>query len=192
MNDRGIEPLRWSKSGQYGEAAVSVVTAAERFRQRLDTVLGFLEDVIELDRNVWTPRPALYKAYQKWCLDNERRPVHAQAFFQRLRESLGEAAWELKRRGIRGVQGLRLSPRREIPTLWPDREGDEVNDGVNEIDSGETDQVVGIFLSEVIGKSSSRGRGMIEMAYRRGFHHAAYEMIHYLERNRRPVASQWS
>ena len=60
--------------------------AAERFRVDADSAAGFSEECCHLDHEARIAKPLLFKAYVRWCEENNRRPLAATRFNRRLAE----------------------------------------------------------------------------------------------------------
>lgn len=89
------------------ELPPSVTRAQEAYRERLDSVRGFVGDACVFHEEAWVPRPAIYRAYRTWCGDNGREAPSSAVFYERLRRdypSVGVAT----RRGQRGFRGIGL------------------------------------------------------------------------------------
>lgn len=84
----------------------SVEAAGERYRDKLDTVRGFVSESCTVHVEAWVPRPALYKHYREWCSNSGRLPVSAEKFNEHLRASY--LVEETKRRGTWGWAGVGL------------------------------------------------------------------------------------
>jgi putative DNA primase/helicase len=84
------------------------ITAANAvYRDRLDSVRGFINDGALLDVEAWTPRPALYAAYRTWATESGRKALNRDSFYDHIRRNYPECV-ESTRRGIRGFSGLGL------------------------------------------------------------------------------------
>ena len=86
-----------------------VSQAGDIYRDRLDTVRGFLNEACVIELDGWTPRAALYKEYRRWATDSGRLPVSATNFNDHLRSNLGTSIEERTRRGTRGWGGITLA-----------------------------------------------------------------------------------
>lgn len=87
----------------------SVRKAGGEYRERLDTVQGFLAERCCFDSEVWLPRADLYRAYRDWCTTNGRLPLAAYTFTDHLRRYLVESSIDVverKRSGVRGWAGI--------------------------------------------------------------------------------------
>jgi P4 family phage/plasmid primase-like protien len=84
----------------------STTDAAVAYRDRLDTVRGFVGEGCVLHAEAWTPRPQLYKRYQKWAKEGGRFAVSAATFNDHLRRNYPAQVHETTRRGSRGWQGI--------------------------------------------------------------------------------------
>ena len=87
------------------ELPASVKAAGEHYRDRLDTVRGFVTEECSLDPDEWSPRSTLYKAYRTWCADSGRYAVSATTFNEHLRANY-PGLEERGRKGIRGWAGI--------------------------------------------------------------------------------------
>jgi putative DNA primase/helicase len=104
-----VEGLRrLMRRGRFAEPD-SVRGAGEQYRDRLDTVRGFVAEETVLRFDAWCPRPALYKAYRRWCQDSGKYPVSAENFNAHLRQNYPTQLEERTRRGTRGWGGIGLS-----------------------------------------------------------------------------------
>lgn len=93
-----------------------VAQAGEVYRDRLDTVRGFLNEMCVITPDAWIPRAALYKEYRRWATESGRLPVSATNFNDHLRSNLGRQIEERTRKGTRGWGGITtagLTPVRE-------------------------------------------------------------------------------
>jgi P4 family phage/plasmid primase-like protien len=86
----------------------SVSEAGAAYRDRLDSVRGFVAEECVVVIGAWTPRPALYRAYRRWATEGGRLPVSAPTFVEHLRRAFGERVQETKRRGTWGWSGIGL------------------------------------------------------------------------------------
>ncbi len=86
----------------------SVASARLQYRERLDSVAGFLAEECEFHAEAWTPRPLLYKTYRAWAQDGGRLPVSVATFNDHVRRAAAGKAEERPRRGIRGWAGIWL------------------------------------------------------------------------------------
>jgi putative DNA primase/helicase len=91
----------------------SVRKAGEQYRDKLDSVRGFVGEACIIEPNYWTPRPAVYAAYRGWCKTSGRLPVSVDRFNDHLRGSYPMRVSESTRRGVRGWQGVALVTGRE-------------------------------------------------------------------------------
>lgn len=88
------------------ELPASVQRARLSYRERLDTVAGFVGEECQLEPNAWTQRSALYRSYRAWATDGGRLPVSAATFNEHMRAGFGEKVVETKRVGIMGWAGI--------------------------------------------------------------------------------------
>jgi len=110
---RAVEGLgRVMERGRF-EAPASVRGAGERYRDRLDSVRGFVGEACALRPDAWTPRPVIYAAYRRWCSESGRFAVSAVSFNDHVRRSFGEVE-ERTRRGRRGWLGIGLLVEDEV------------------------------------------------------------------------------
>lgn len=84
----------------------SVQRARLAYRERLDTVAGFVGEECQLEPDAWTQRSALYVAYRRWATDGGRLPVSAATFNEHLRSGFADRVRETKRVGIMGWTGI--------------------------------------------------------------------------------------
>lgn len=103
-----VEGLRRVMARGRFELPSSVVSARSQYRERLDSVAGFLAEECELHGEAWTPRPQLYKAYRNWAMDGGRLPVSVATFNDHVRRACAGKAEERPRRGVRGWAGIWL------------------------------------------------------------------------------------
>jgi P4 family phage/plasmid primase-like protien len=87
----------------------SVEAARGDYRERLDSVQGFVSEACRLDVTAWTVRKDLYTAYRIWAQDSGRFPVSAATFYDYLRRGYPERVADRAREGIRGFAGIRLA-----------------------------------------------------------------------------------
>jgi putative DNA primase/helicase len=90
------------------ERSGSVTKAAAAYRDKLDTVRGFVAEACLVEPSYWTPRPLLYATYRGWCKTSGRLPVSAERFNDHLRANYPMQVSESTRRGNRGWQGIAL------------------------------------------------------------------------------------
>lgn len=98
---------RVTERGRYAQVE-SVARAGGEYRDRLDTVRGFVADACVLRPDAWTPRPTLYRSYKQWCIDTGRLPVSAETFNGHLRQNHGDRLEQKVHRGQRGWSGIGL------------------------------------------------------------------------------------
>lgn len=84
----------------------SVQKAGESYRDKLDTVRGFVAEFCTLHADAWVPRPALYRSYRSWAGESGRLPVSVEKFNEHLRRAY--TVTETTRRGARGWAGIGL------------------------------------------------------------------------------------
>lgn len=86
----------------------SVRAAGIGYRDRLDSVRGFIAEACTLEPAAWTPRPLLYRAYRAWATESGRLPVSAATCHDHVRRGYAGQVEERTREGIRGWAGLNL------------------------------------------------------------------------------------
>jgi len=84
----------------------SVEVAGNRYRNKLDTVRGFVAECCTVHADAWVARPVLYRQYRQWATDSGRLPVSAEKFNEHLRQACTVAG--TTRRGSRGWSGIGL------------------------------------------------------------------------------------
>jgi len=84
----------------------SVEMAGERYRDKLDTVRGFVTEHCTVHTDAWVARPQLYRSYRTWAADSGRLPVSVEKFNEHLRRAY--PVTETVRRGSRGWSGIGL------------------------------------------------------------------------------------
>lgn len=92
----------------------SIVSEGGRYRDRLDTVRGFLADECIVRPDAWVGRTHLYRTYATWAKDGGRLAVSAATFYEHLRRALGPRIDEAKRHGNRGFKGIGLTTTDEM------------------------------------------------------------------------------
>jgi putative DNA primase/helicase len=93
------------------EAPDSVTEAGRAYREKADTVAGFVEEACVLAETAWVARAELYRAYRSWCEGSGRMPVSAGRFYEHLR-----GTWKLDEtvhRGQRRFLGVGLARHEE-------------------------------------------------------------------------------
>jgi putative DNA primase/helicase len=100
---RAVAGLRRLMARGRFEIPVSVQTARLSYRERLDTVRGFVIEECKLHAEAWTQRSALYRAYRAWAKEGGRLPVSAVTFNEHLRNGFPDQIRETKRNG--GIVG---------------------------------------------------------------------------------------
>ena len=86
----GPAVLRWLVEGcglwrQLGLGApLAVIEASAAYRQHMDRLAEFIEDVCFVDEDATCTNPAIYAAYQQWCQANGERAISHKGFTQRL------------------------------------------------------------------------------------------------------------
>lgn len=106
-------------SFDHGEAAQA---AHLEFAMRNNKLLAWIDDLAYLDPGGWYPRETLLQSFRSW--DHRQNPsgktISAATFYERLRQVRGLR--EAKRRGTRGVAGLRL----KTDVAYVDGTGDDL------------------------------------------------------------------
>ena len=122
---RAVEGLRQLMQRGHFDLPAQVVTAADDYRERLDTVRSFFTDECVLDEKAWSPRSSLYSQYQIWAASSGHRfPLAAATFYDRLRQDYSGRIVDRTRHGVRGFAGVRFreprdsTPDREQELLW--------------------------------------------------------------------------
>lgn len=110
---RAVEGLRRLMERGRFPTPKAVEDAGDEYRERLDTVRGFLKDDCELGGESFTARKFLYIAYQSWCRDEGRYALAAPSFYGHLRANHSEECAEKTIHGVRGFGGIVL---RSAPT----------------------------------------------------------------------------
>ncbi len=105
---RAVEGLRRLMARGRFELPPAVQAARGQYRERLDTVRGFVAEECELALFAWTLRTALYRAYRTWAQDGGRLPVSAVTFYDHLRRNHPGQVEERTRQGSRGFAGIAL------------------------------------------------------------------------------------
>jgi P4 family phage/plasmid primase-like protien len=91
----------------------SVDAAGAQYRDKLDTVRGFVAESCTVHPDAWVPRPVLYRQYRQWATDSGRLPVSVEKFNEHLRQAY--PVTETTRRGVRGWAGIALGAPEEGP-----------------------------------------------------------------------------
>jgi P4 family phage/plasmid primase-like protien len=112
---RAVDALQRLMARGRFERPESVSKAGDLYRDKLDTVRGFVAEACVIGPSYWTPRPAVYAAYRGWCRGSGRLPVSAEHFNDHLRSNYPMRVSESTRRGNRGWQGLALMSDRSEP-----------------------------------------------------------------------------
>lgn len=89
----------------------SVREAGDQYRERLDSVQGFVAEECVVSPDIWTRRSELYREYRAWAQAGGRLPVSAVTFNDHLRRGFSEQVAERTRHGIRGWLGVGLLER---------------------------------------------------------------------------------
>jgi len=103
---QAVEGLRRLMARGRFELPESVRNARRAYREKLDSVQGFVAERCELADKAWTSRARLYEAYADWAKRTHRFPVSAHNFYERLRRDHGVG--DRTRHGNRGLGGIRL------------------------------------------------------------------------------------
>jgi putative DNA primase/helicase len=99
---RGLRRL--DARGRFNEPD-SVRKAGIGYREKADTIAGFLEEACVIEPGAWVPRAALYRAYRRWCEGSGRWAVSAARFNEHLRTRPAELS-ETTHRGQRRWLGI--------------------------------------------------------------------------------------
>jgi putative DNA primase/helicase len=86
----------------------SIEQAGSEYRERLDTVQGFVTEACTLVIGAWTSRADLYSAYRAWVTDGGRFPLSRPAFNDHLRRGFPGEVEQRTRNGARGWGGIGL------------------------------------------------------------------------------------
>jgi putative DNA primase/helicase len=89
----------------------SIEQAGSEYRERLDTVQGFVNEECTLVVGAWTSRADLYSAYRAWVTDGGRFPLSRPAFHDHLRRGFHGQVEQRTRHGARGWGGIGLLAR---------------------------------------------------------------------------------
>lgn len=82
--------------------------AVERLRARSDSVVAFLAEACERDPDARTSRAEAFAEYERYCSENERKPLTKSNLYESLRlKGFSEA----KLHGVWGFRGLRIAPK---------------------------------------------------------------------------------
>jgi putative DNA primase/helicase len=84
----------------------SVRAAGQEYRERVDTLVSFLEDACVTGPDAKVRRSRLYESYREWCARNGRFAMSQQTFAPRLRKHLAgriEEGWDHEERVWLGV-----------------------------------------------------------------------------------------
>ena len=94
------------------EIPAAVSNAGALYRERLDTVAGFIHDECTFNIDTWVSRRQFYTAYKSWCQDTGRMALSAENVYDHLRNEHGEQVKERSRRigdgAARGFAGIGL------------------------------------------------------------------------------------
>jgi phage/plasmid-associated DNA primase len=88
------------------ELPASVESARGDYRERLDSVRGFVVERATLHANCWAPRSLLYRAYRTWAQESGRFALSAATFNDHLRRGFVGRVEERKREGTWGWVGI--------------------------------------------------------------------------------------
>lgn len=108
----GLQRLMERGRFEYPE---SIKQAGSQYRERLDTVQGFVAEECALVSDAWTRRSDLYRFYRSWAKDGGRHPVSVVTFNDHLRRGFPGQVVERIRHGNWGWLGIGLLERREPP-----------------------------------------------------------------------------
>jgi putative DNA primase/helicase len=100
-----IDALHRLVSRGYFENPERVEDAGVRYRDRLDTVRGFVDEECTLSATAWALRSGFYKSYAEWCRDGGRLPLSAASFNDRLQRDYPEIGLTVVR-GARRWNGI--------------------------------------------------------------------------------------
>jgi putative DNA primase/helicase len=104
---RAVHGLRSLLARGHFDVPGSVAKANDSYRDRLDSVRGFVVDCCVLLDDAWVPRPALYRHYRGWCNDNGREAPNSAVFYERLQRDYRTIVIA-GRKGQRGFRGIGL------------------------------------------------------------------------------------
>jgi putative DNA primase/helicase len=99
----------WGANG-LGTTPAAVSEATEEYRAERDYVTHFVDECCEVTNSDddWTSTGALYQAFETWCeAEGIRRPIQKSTFGSRL---IRPGVKSDKRKGARGVSGIKLKP----------------------------------------------------------------------------------
>lgn len=114
-----IDGLRRLCAQEHFSVGASMQQAQDEFHASLDSVFAFLVDCTERDYQSFTPKQALYDAYQRYCGEMSRGKLSNKRFFQRLADLARDMHLSQQRKSIDGKQvhgfnGLRLLPTAQV------------------------------------------------------------------------------
>jgi putative DNA primase/helicase len=113
---RALDALRGLMARGRFDHGYSASESHREFAQRSNTVLAWIADECELDPTgeTWYERAALLTLFRRWYRHESPsgREMSAQTFYERLRNVPGVA--DRKRRGTRGIIGLRVRKEDEL------------------------------------------------------------------------------
>jgi putative DNA primase/helicase len=105
---RAVEGLRrLMKRGRFEEPD-AVQKASSDYRDRLDSVRGFISEECVLLLDAHIARSKLYKSYAKWCNDGGRHPLGRERFHDSIRRNWAGEVIEQTIRGTREFKGIGL------------------------------------------------------------------------------------
>jgi phage/plasmid-associated DNA primase len=81
----------------------------DRYRSRLDSVRGFIDDECVTHPQAWVGRSTLYRNYASWARDGGRIPLSNATFYEHLERALDCQLEHRTRRGNRGYAGIGLA-----------------------------------------------------------------------------------
>lgn len=91
----------------------TVEQAGQDYRERLDTVMGFVAECCSLEPDAWTKRKQLYGDYSEWVKGSGRYALGAPTFYEHLLRGHPREICVTARHGVRGFAGIRLNPQLE-------------------------------------------------------------------------------
>lgn len=104
---RAVAGLQRVMARGHFDIPASIRAANEGYRERLDTVRGFVTECCVVEQRCWTARTRLYVAYKTWCVEGTRHPLSRHSFYDHLRANWPGLITEGKR-GVDGWHGVGL------------------------------------------------------------------------------------
>ena len=98
---------RLEERGRF-ELPAEVRAAKGTYRERLDSVRGFVGERCSLAEGQWVPRMQLYRAYAEWCTEGGRKPLSRESFYDRVRNDWPAVVEQKPHSGIREFRGIGL------------------------------------------------------------------------------------